>query len=185
MSISESSIKALVPLSNFEDSPPRLKGRKASTGTFGHGQQGSLLVPFVDVGEVRGDVSAEAERDQLVPERDQLVTESAVEGPSSPSSFHTAVTSPASGPPVNPTDDSLTTNDPETHVPPETLQTSTSLASYLSDASTLGSLATQQDIRDDPSRFEERKQNQRKKLEKMLGGEVDDDGTSGTDVEAG
>ncbi|KAJ9114198.1 hypothetical protein QFC20_001714 [Naganishia adeliensis] len=186
MSISKSSIKALVPLSDFEDSPPRLKGRKVSTGTFGHGQRGSLLVPFVDVDGGLGDVTTPVEviEDQPEAERDQLVAESAVTGPPSPSSFYTAVMSVASLP-VNPTDDSLTTNDPETPVPPETPQTSTSLASYLSDASTLGPLATQQDIRDDPSRFEERKQNQRKKLEKMLGGEVDDDGTSGTDVEAG
>jgi hypothetical protein len=177
MSISKSSIKALVPLSDFEDSPPRLKGRKVSTGTFGHEQRGSLLVPFGDGDEGRGEATAPVEVDE-----DQPAVETAIEDPPSPTSFHTAVMS-ASSPPMDSNNCSPTANDPQTPGAPETPQTSTSLASYLSDASTLGPLATQQDIRDDPLRFEKRKQSQRKKLEKMLGGEVDDDGTSGTDVE--
>lgn len=165
-STTKSPIKAFVPLSPVTSSPPRPNpARKISTATFGHGQRESLLVPVTTQDGGHDDVEAaiiktmETDQQPVIPE-----TEAVDENPLSPTSFHTAA-------PETPS--FMDTHDPDIHVPPETPQTSTSLASCLSDTSTLGPLATQQDIRDDPDRISARRQSQRKKLEKMLGGEVE------------
>jgi hypothetical protein len=199
MSDTKSPIKAHVPLA-CDDSPPRLKpGRKVSTGTFGRGQRASLLVPFVDA-EAEGDRSDPALEEGDEPqelERDEVVEQKAAEDtPSSPSSFHTAVMSAHKSPlnkiaTLNDTEDigtQIDTQDSDTpeDIPllPKTPQTSTSLASYLSDTSTLGPLATQQDILSDPVRAEEWRVGQRKKLEKMLGS-TGPSGDNDGDAEAG
>lgn len=179
--------------------PRPIDGRKVSTATFGDGQRGSLLLPRTEA-QVYKDAQATGklvEQNIDLPSFDIAVINEAAdrtnspnhlsESAQSPTSFHTAG-NPSTSPsavygddhpetPINPE----TSLDPETPTHPETPQTSTSLASCLSDTSTLGPLATQQDIEDDPDRANERRQIQRKKLEKMLGNAVEVEGTtSGT-----
>jgi hypothetical protein len=174
--------------------PRPVDGRKVSTATFGNGQRGSLLLPKTEA-EVYKD--AQTANNVVVhpidipPSNTAAINEVAdqsagsadhlSESAQSPTSFHTAERTSTSPSAINVDNHPETPTAPETPTHPETPQTSTSLASYLSDTSTLGPLATQQDIRDDPNRVDERRQVQRKKLEKMLGNAVEVEGAeSGT-----
>ncbi|GHJ85033.1 hypothetical protein NliqN6_1435 [Naganishia liquefaciens] len=166
----ESSTTASLPTSLPTSLSPRPRDtRKVSTATFGDGQRGSVLIPAHDATNLgnHGQSSTSPDEPSLPLQAVSSITLSQAKDvgqePSSPTSLHTAARSCLSPLPV------------EVDGQPETPQTSTSVASYISDTSTLGPLATQQDIKDDPNRMVERRQVQRKKLEKMLGNGVDPD----------
>lgn len=162
-------------------SPRPVEARKVSTATFGNGQRGSILIPSQDVVNINdprpSSIAADESISPLQPGSSSQAEESTDEA-ASPTSFHTTAPACIPPPPVR------ADGHPETPAHPETPQTSTSLASYISETSTLGPLATQQDIKDDPARVIERRQAQRKKLEKMLGNgvNVEDDDSGREDV---
>lgn len=150
--------------------PRPIDARKVSTATFGDGQRGSLLIPAQ---EAEGPENAQAFTTALEEPIDPPHSKpppATIEENNSSDVVQNPTSVQREDIPSSPFD---ADNYPQTPNHPETPQTSTSLASYISDTSTLGPLATQQDIKDDPSRVIERRQVQRKKLEKMLGNGVD------------
>lgn len=161
-----------------------MEARKVYTATFGNGQRGSILIPSQDIIDINDPGPTITAADQVISplQPDSPIAQSQAkeyaDQAASSTSIHTAVHSCMSLLPVK------ADGHPETPTLPETPPTSTSLASCISDTSTLGPLATQQDIKDDPTRVIERRQVQRKKLEKMLGNGVDvaDDDSGRGDV---